>query len=93
MIGSAQLMQILMANTIGLSILVETLRSAAHFAVSPPSYENNHDWVVRSYYKEGKECYAFVQGTGLETLLVNYNLQYDADKLREGFNYYVRKSA
>lgn len=76
---SAELAMLLLANTLGLSIISENLRTASRFFIptSKPSLE------VR-------EAYMFIQGTGLEEVLYHYGINYDADCIRNGFNYYMR---
>ena len=66
-------------NTIGMSILCETLREAARFEITA------------SPRSETYQCYAFVQGSGLENLLVTYQLDYEADEIRSHFNYFVHR--
>lgn len=78
------LVQLLVMNTIGMSILHEAFRNASYFH---KVHYGNH-FVSR---KEVNESYAFVQGTGLEVLLSSYRLDYDAEKLRSGFNYYMKR--
>lgn len=74
--------RLLLANTVGLSILAETFRSAAYFA-------SRSDVMVGDY--ESKECFMFVQGTGLDLLLQYYHLNYDPHVLRGQFNYYLKR--
>jgi len=82
MINSADLISLMMLNTLGMSILTETLRSAssANFAnlyLSGP---------------ESEQCYLFVQGTGLDILIDTYDLGYEPGRLRMTFNYCYRIS-
>lgn len=72
--------QLLMANTIGLSILYETLRTAAKYPVNDPCKKAGH---------RVTDCYCFVQGSGLDNLLVQYDLDYNPYYIREIFNDYL----
>lgn len=70
-----------MWNTLGLSILSQTLKTASLFFSNNPHYGT----------KETKSCYAFVQGTGLDTLIFAYGLEFDPENLRQSFNYYIKR--
>lgn len=72
------LVQIMMMNTIGLSVLYETLRTASHFIYTSSSKRG-----------EAYKCYAFIQGTGLDALLIDYSLDYDPNQLRSSFNWFI----
>lgn len=79
MLNSSELMTIFYMGTIGLSILYETLCTASKI----------------NYYKQAKggevkACYMWVQGTGLDVLIESYEMDYDPEKLRNGFNWYLR---
>ena len=78
MVNSADLIQFMMLNTLGMSVLTETLRTAskAQFVEE------------RSNTTEAQRCFLFVQGSGLNKLMVKFGLDYDADHLRSGFNYF-----
>ena len=81
---------ILLATTMGESILIETLRSAVYFlshSANIPQHRRD-----RSLFQESKYCYFFIQGTGLDELIESYALDYDPDQIRNGFNFYVRHS-
>lgn len=82
MTDNTEIMQLLMMNTIGLSILHETLKTASRFNVASSSYN------IKS---EKYQCYAFVQGSGLDQLLVDYHLDYNPSYLRSSFNYYINR--
>lgn len=94
-----RMIMMLLVNTMGESILVETLKSAASFIarsgndtrVAGTDYYSKYG--RRYYQKELRECYLFIQGTGLNALIHDYNLSYDPDILRESFNYYVRHAS
>lgn len=79
----------MLASTMGQSILIETLRSAAYYACNSNNHPTEKKMVAR--YKEASSCFLFVQGTGLEELIQSYCMDYDADKLREGFSYCLRR--
>jgi len=83
---------IAIANTMGHSILIETFKSAAYYL----NHSNGLSAGTKySYYnmKESQSCYLFIQGTGLDILIHRFGMSYDADSLRDTFNYCVRKSA
>lgn len=99
--NSEDIVRILMTNTLGESILVETLRSAAFFITRSGNqvtfsssgtgyYEKYGKRYYHRVFLEAKECYFFVQSTGLDLLIQRFNLDYDPDELRKGFEYYVR---
>mgnify|MGYP001569631521 CR=1 FL=1 len=75
MLDSSQLM--LLTNTIGLSILIETLKQAGEL------FLNVHP--RQSILRESRSCFAFIQGSGLEMLLQEWNLDYEAKHLRRAF--------
>jgi len=77
-------------NTMGHSILIETIRSAAFYLVHSNGVPKTRVQVTQ--FREEKSCYAFVQGTGLNTLLNRLGMSYDADAIRDTFNYCVRHS-
>ena len=94
MIQSNDALNIFFMNTIGEAVLCETLRSAAYYFVrSCHGVTTSTSYFKRNLLTESKQCFMFIQGTGLDIILESYNLDYDADKLRQSFNYYLRKSA
>lgn len=85
-----ELMQILLTNTIGESILIETLRSAAYFITrSGNDFKPKHH-VTKALLEESRYCYFFVQSTGLDVLIRRFHLDYNPETLRNQFNYCVR---
>ena len=77
-------------NSLGHSVLLETIRSAVF-------YLNNSNQICKSRFfklelKEGKSCYAFIQGSGLDAMLNEWNLEYDPFQIRVNFNYLIRHS-
>ena len=88
MVATSDMIMLLLTNTLGESILVETIRSAAYFL----NYSNNIPKHKRDrpIFQESQYCYFFLQGTGLDQLIESYCLDYDPDTLRQGFNYCVR---
>lgn len=77
------------ANTLGHSVLIETLKMAAY-------YLNHSNGTIQTkvfQFTEAKSCYMFVQGTGLNALINHFGMDYDPETLRDGFNYCVRRSA
>lgn len=89
MIMDAETLRIIMINTLGESVLIETLKAASFFVTHSSSHERK-DRECRLNFLESKECYFFVQGTGLDLLIQRFSLLYDADTVRDNFNYYVR---
>lgn len=78
---------IALANTIGHSVLIHTLEMAAHYL----THSANQQRKTR-FYIESEGCYAFIQGTGLDTLMQSYGLNYDSDNIRNGFFYCLKRS-
>lgn len=74
-------MTLLTLNTIGLSVLTETLHQAARFIYLKSTASQS----------ETAHCYAFIQGSGLEIFIAQYGLGYDANVLRQSFNYYLQR--
>ena len=72
------------ANTLGLSILSQTLISASRMFLYTNGYRGRQ---IKNEINEFKESFAFIQGTGLELLISDYGLGYDAERIRNGFNY------
>ena len=67
-------------NTLGLSILVDALKSSAFFI------NGSNGFKLRRYgCKIGSSSLAFIQGTGLEIMLNTYHIEYNADELRNNF--------
>lgn len=82
--ADANVVHLLLLNTLGLSILTETLYSAQFIYTQSGR---------RSDILEHQACYAFIQGSGLDMLLEQYGLEYDPDGIRNGFNYYLRRAS
>lgn len=88
-----EFVQLVMTNTIGESILVETLRSAAYFIMRSSSQFKPKHHVTKSFLQESRYCYYFVQGTGLDLLIQRFHLEYDPDQIRNTFNYCLRHTS
>jgi len=86
-----ELVRILMMTTLGESILVETLKSAASFITRSHNGVSKKGYYSRNTFKEAMQCYYFVQGTGLDILIESYELDYNAEEIRKGFNYQIRR--
>jgi len=84
--------QILFINTIGLCVLMQNLQSAAYYISHTNAnifqYKRKHEFLYRM--KDGSASYAFINGSGLDVMLNQYALDYDAEKLRDGFFYAMR---
>lgn len=88
---SDSLSYLLIANTMGHSVLIETLRMAAYYVNHSTRVSmKSHSQIT--FFHEAQECFAFVQGTGLDILLMRYGLDYDPEALRGSFNYCVKRS-
>lgn len=85
MLSSEQLTTVLLANTLGLSILTETLRSASFMFFHSNNGVHEHSQSQKQKLRESYRSFAFVQGTGLDVLLDRYALAYNANLLREAF--------
>ena len=84
MLDSSELISLVMMHTLGLSILSQVFKTAAWGTFS----------VSQSKRKECHDCYAWIQGSGLDIHLQRFGLYYDAEQLRESFNYMIKhKSA
>lgn len=81
----------LIVNTIGESMLLETLKMAAYYVKHSARtiFKSRQE---RSYLKEGSGCYAFIQGSGLDMAINRFALEYDTEFLRGHFNYCLRHS-
>ena len=97
MLDSAQLVYLLSINTLGLSALTETFKAAAFFVSN--SYRTVDDSRFNRHYmahlkmdlREGEECLAFINGTGLDVMLESYYLAYNPERLRTQFFYTMKK--
>lgn len=86
------LIQLVLTNTLGESVLVETLKSAAYFVMHSANFQTKR-YETKNNFLEARYCYFFVtQGTGLERLIQRFHLGYDPDALRSNFQYYLRHS-
>lgn len=88
-----QIEQILFINTIGLCVLMQNLKSAAYYIshtnANIYAYKRKHEFLYRM--QDGSASYAFINGSGLEIMLEQYALDYNAEELRSGFFYAMRK--
>jgi len=85
-----EIVKLLIMNTLGESVLVETLRSASYFISRTGNGYHPKFWREQDRLKEGESCYYFVQGTGLDILIEYYDLGYNPNEVRDQFNYWVR---
>ena len=83
--------QIAVINTMGEAILVSVLREAVFYVRHSSKTYSHYDSSMRLL--EAKDCYLYVQTTGLDLILSNYDLNYDPEILRDAFNYCLRRSA
>ena len=77
-------------NTMGHATLIEVFKSANYYLIHSNDVPKSR--VFSMNLREAKECYMFVQGTGLPILLSRLGLDYNSDRLRSTFNYCARKS-
>jgi len=81
--STCDLPMLMMANTIGMTILRNELRSASYIFVYSGGKENWRNGIHS--VNECSDSLAFIQGTGLEILMSYYHLEYDPDKVRNTF--------
>lgn len=79
---SADVLNFLLMNTLGMSVLVEVLNKAKLFAkrIDSPFIKSGKNY-------ESRSCFYFVQGTGLNILVDKFSLGYDPEELKTNFNY------
>lgn len=86
LLNSGCLQDLMTANTIGMSIIQETLVEAGKYVMHRSGVsiyaENGRT------YKEMKSCFLFVEGTGLEMIVKDFNLGYDPIMIKREFNNY-----
>lgn len=82
---------IALANTMGHAVLIETIKMAAYY-VNHSNGLSRYGLNTRTHIHEAQTCYAFVQGTGLHSIIMRFGMSYDADQIKNLFNYCVRKS-
>ena len=79
---------ILLLNTMGVSIILEVFRSASIIFLKDYVEKPRTEDLV-----ESRKCLSFIEnGTGLEKLIKDYGLNYDADRLRDTFHWVVHKA-
>lgn len=88
----AEFIMMLMTNTLGESILIETLKAATYFYARSSHGYQPRGHVEKNLLQEANHCYLFVQGTGLDCLIERYHLDYSPEELRNGFNFYVKQA-
>lgn len=84
MLSKVEIQQLMFINTLGLYTLVETLRTAQY--VFHATNNRGHAISPKSGMRQrAEECFAFIQGTGLEMMLRRHHIDLDAEVLRDGF--------
>lgn len=73
-----------MISTIGMSVIAESFRSAAYLFISS-GFRISSSGCLKQKVKDARESLAFISGTGLDIVIQEFNLDYDPDKLRNGF--------
>ena len=71
-------------GTIGLSVIVETFKSAAYLFIST-GFKIETSGSLKDKIAEGERSFAFIRGTGLEICIQEFELDLDADELRKVF--------
>ena len=80
MLDSTEIMQVVMMHTLGLTILNQVFRAASYATFSANS----------AVTSEPQACYMWIQGTGLDSHLKRFGLEYDAEALRDTFSWVMR---
>lgn len=93
MMPTDEFINMFLMNTLGESILVETLKSAAFYITRSGGLASSKRRETKAFLKEAGYCYIFVQSTGLDLLIQRYRLDYNPEEIRSSFNYYVRHSS
>lgn len=76
-------------NSMGRASLIEIIQ-AASFLFTPSSHWVTGEIRRKDAVREAKQCYAFIAGTGLEVMLDQYCIAYDADEIRRAFREYFK---
>lgn len=76
--NTASMAMVMLANTIGMTVLTDTLKDAAYvfFHTGTISHEKQED---------SRDSLAFIQGTGLDMMIIAYRINLDAENLRKSF--------
>ena len=79
-----------MMNTLGKAVLLQTFQEAS-LVFTETDKRVERDLPYSTYYnnfhvnENKKKAFAFIKGTGLEIFIQHYNLEYDAQELRNTF--------
>ena len=97
LLSPEQMITLLQVNTLGMSVLTETIKSAAFYMnntyhmIEEAKFNKSYVSHFKMDMREGRQSLAFINGTGLEIMLDSYCLDFNADRLRSGFFYLMRK--
>ena len=80
--SSCDLSVLMMMNTIGLSVLVDTLKDARYY------YKHSNNISTRKI-DEFRSSAVYIQGTGINIIIESYHMNYDPDAIRNGFYTYM----
>jgi hypothetical protein len=69
---------------LGIKIIENTVKEASYYIIKTNNFGEKFSCKTMI---AGSQSYTFMTGTGLELLIKYYNLDYNADKIRSGFNY------
>lgn len=71
----------MLVNTIGLSIIVESLSEAYYFL----KHNSSTTAKIRNKAEECRDAFLFIQGTGLDMVIHQYGCGYDPHEIRTTF--------
>ena len=93
-LSASEINRIAIVNTVGHAVLVETLKMAVYYLSHSNGLSHTGDYGrnFKTEMNEARSCYLFVQGTGLEITINDFDLNYNPDRIRSMFNYLVRHS-
>ena len=80
---SCDLQTLMIMNTIGLSILIDTLKDARYY------YKRSNNISARRI-EEFQSSAAYIQGTGINLIIESYHMNYDPEAIKNGFFYCMR---
>ena len=84
MLDSSQLYNLVIINSLGLTVVCEALRTAHYYVAHTNS-------VSRKSAIAGSESLAYIAGTGLDMTMIEFYMDYDPDNLRRSFFTMINK--
>ena len=79
---SCDLQTLMAMNTIGLSVLVDTLKDARYY------YKRSNNISVRRI-EEFQSAAVYIQGTGINIIIESYHMNYYPEAIRNGFYFHM----